>query len=243
MARFARCRDCGAAVSKKASACPKCGCPLKKRLGCISGCFTILLVAFILAVLIGLLLPMRPTPLPQAPNVEAGKAHAEANDQTGQAENDATLAKIEETFKKRGIPLLLRLEIFQLLCLAEDRAQWEADRLYPMIDHFQENMRYHDEMTPKYEKPINDKYHLTEDENTLIATEANIRKWPLPQKSALDLPQLARGMKVTVYANRGDHTYHRKVCALLDGGRPTVSMSLYEAISNLTEKPCHVCAP
>ena len=93
MARLTSCRDCGAAVSKKAAACPRCGCPLKKRLGCLGGCFAILLVSFILAVLIGLLSPMRPTPLPEAPNVEAGKGHAEANDQTRRAENDATLEK------------------------------------------------------------------------------------------------------------------------------------------------------
>ncbi len=168
---------------------------------------------------------------------------AEANKQTGQAESEATLGKIEETFKKRGMPLTTRQAIYRALCLAEARAQWEADRLYPMIDHWQENMRYYDGMAPKYEKPIYDKYHLTEDENLLISTEAIIRKWRLPEKSALDHSQLARGMKVEVYANRGDHTYHRKGCALLDKERPIVSLSLYEATSNRTGRPCNSCAP
>jgi hypothetical protein len=271
MARLTTCPDCGAAVSKRAATCARCGCPLKKvtkKRGCLSGCATIGLISFTLALLIGLLLPMRPNPLPEPPALGANngqsaesplnaalrsegprndagiaKPATETNAHTSQVENNAALARIEESFKKSNTTMTKRQSIFQALCMAESRAQWEADRLYAQPERWQENMRYHDEMTPKYEKQVREEYHISEDEADVIATEANIRKWPLPQNSSMEITLWARGMKVLVYANRGDYTYHRNGCPLLDVGKPVVSVSLSEAIAKRTAKPCPNCSP
>ena len=71
--------------------CPKCGCPLKKRLGCFGGIFAILLIIVILAVLNEVFSPERPGPLPEAPNVRADKRDADAKDQAGRAKDDVGL--------------------------------------------------------------------------------------------------------------------------------------------------------
>jgi hypothetical protein len=265
------CPDCSAAVSKQAVTCPRCGRPLKKMAkkgGCISGCATIGLISFILALLIGLLLPMRPKPVPEPPALRANKGQSaesplnialrsevprndagiaepasETNVDTRQGENNAALARIEESFKKSNTTITKRQSIFQALCMAESRAQWEADRLYAQPERWQENMRYHDEMTPKYEKQVREEYRISEDEAEMIAAEANVRKWLLPKKSSMDIAMWARGMKLVVYANRGDYTYHRSGCPLLEAQRPIVSLSFSEAIAKRNAKPCPSCSP
>ncbi len=234
MARLTTCPDCAAPVSRKAASCPRCGCPLRKmakQYSCLSGCFTLGLLVFVLAVLVRLLSPVGQNHPPEEPSNNAAFA------------STVMLARIEETFQKRGMPITTRQAIFRALCFAELRAQWEANRLYPMRDHLQENTRYHDEMTPKYEKVVYDEYHLTKADADLIDTEAHIREWPLPVNSPYFLAEMARGMNVEVYANRGDYTYHRKACPFLDKARPIVSLSLYKAISNQEGKPCAYCAP
>ena len=83
MARLTTCPDRSAAISEQAVNCLRCGRPLKKvakkRAGCLSGCATIGLISFALALLIGLVLPSRPSPLPVATTVEAGKRESPRN--------------------------------------------------------------------------------------------------------------------------------------------------------------------
>lgn len=95
-----------------------------------------------------------------------------------------TLARIEEAFKPQGISVSTRQAIFRDLCLAELKAQREADRLYPLPEQWQANMRHHDQMTSKYEEQVRQRYGLTKAQVDMIALEAGIRRWPVPSGSA-----------------------------------------------------------
>ena len=82
MARLTTRPDRSAAISEQAVNCLRCGRPLKKvakRAGCLSGCATIGLISFALALLIGLVLPSRPSPLPVATTVR-GQANERARE-------------------------------------------------------------------------------------------------------------------------------------------------------------------
>lgn len=103
-----------------------------------------------------------------------------------QSGDDAILRRIEETFKKLDMRITMRQGIFRDLCLAERKAIREADRLYPLPEHWRANMRYHDEMTPKYEKLVRQKYRLSKEQEEMIALEAAIRRWPVPKDSSPD---------------------------------------------------------
>ena len=115
------------------------------------------------------------------PSVETPIPPAEAKVGVGQDENAAGLSRIEGAFKNTGISQAKREEIFRALCLAELRAQREADQRFPLQDNPQENLRYHDAMTPKYQRAVYEKYGITMDQADLISLEANYRKWPLPR--------------------------------------------------------------
>ncbi|MGO8897598.1 MAG: hypothetical protein ACLQU5_04525 [Isosphaeraceae bacterium] len=115
------------------------------------------------------------------PSVETPIPPAEAKGGVGQDENASELSRIEEAFKNTGISQAKREEIFRALCLAELRAQREADQRFPLQDNPQENLRYHDTMTPKYERAVYEKYGITTDQADLISLEAHYRKWPLPR--------------------------------------------------------------
>ncbi len=116
-------------------------------------------------------------------NIHAPPRVAAGNGQVGveQDKNAAELSRIEEAFKNTGISQAKREEILRALCLAELRAQREADQRFPLQDNPQENLRYHDTMTPKYERAVYKKYGITMDQADLISLEANYRKWPLPR--------------------------------------------------------------
>ena len=44
-----KCKECGQAVSSKATVCPQCGAVLKKQMGCGSGCLVLLILFAVLA--------------------------------------------------------------------------------------------------------------------------------------------------------------------------------------------------
>ncbi len=117
----------------------------------------------------------------RSPTDETPIPPAEAKVGVKQDKNAAELSRIEEAFKKTGISQAKREEIFRALCLAELRAQREADQRFPLQDNPQENLRYHDTMTPKYERAVYEKYGITTDQADLISLEAHYRKWPLPR--------------------------------------------------------------
>jgi len=72
-----KCKECGTEISDKASTCPKCGAPIKKR-GC--GCTTVLLGFFIFFVVVGVAInssktstaSSNPPPTPTTPAVDQG---------------------------------------------------------------------------------------------------------------------------------------------------------------------------
>jgi hypothetical protein len=109
---------------------------------------------------------------------ESSVPPAQAKVVIGQDENARELSRIERAFANTGISQSKREEIFRALCDAEMRAIREGQRLYPMEERWEENLRYHDRMTEKYEKQVYEKYHINERQADMISLEAFLRHWP-----------------------------------------------------------------
>jgi len=75
------------------------------------------------------------------PNYTKAADVADASVGSGQTDNDAFLSRTKKSLTEIGRPLATRKALHRELCLAGVRAEWEADRLYPLHplpDHWQE---------------------------------------------------------------------------------------------------------
>jgi hypothetical protein len=156
---------------------------------------------------------------------------------------DPVATKADQSLTASGPSLTKRKDLHRELCLADMRAIWEADRLYPLPDRWREHGDYVEKMTDKYERAIFESYGVPLDLRHVMTAEAAVGQWPQPGRESLDLKQLARGLNITLYAVRGEYTYHRAGCSFLSDGKPIVSFPLYQAISKQGSKPCPLCTP
>lgn len=158
------------------------------------------------------------------------------------------LDRIADDLEKTGFSLAERKQIFRALCVAELRARWEADRLYPLSESPTENQGYAERMIPKYEDQVREKYRLSARSEELIVAEAAIRRWPTPGRSSVDAGEWVKGLgemgvAPKVYKKRGEPVYHRDGCPLLGDTRKALRMTLREAAAHEDWSACKNCDP
>jgi len=125
-------------------------------------------------------------------NVDANIARS--NDRTGYQVSFDVVENLEEYLKQRGqseeqfgFTEEQRRQIFKDIVAAEDRAEAEAERLYPMDvfnpNYKAENMDKHfeksDELGELYRAQVQDKYGISEEIQKQISREGLTERWPL----------------------------------------------------------------
>ena len=125
-------------------------------------------------------------------NVDAGIA--ESNDRTGYELSINVVANLEKYLEQRGqseeqfgFTEEQRRQIFKELVAAEDRAEAEAERIYPMDvfdpNYKAENIDKHfeksDELAEKYEAEVRAKYGISEEIEKQISVEGLTERWPM----------------------------------------------------------------
>jgi hypothetical protein len=180
--------------------------------------------------------PIRPAPeKPHEPKKRPPVAPP-PRQSTEEDEFRAKVAKLDLTLERRK-------RIVDEVYAAEDRAQWEADRYYDSVDQFREHLAYFEKNSEEYRKDVAHKNALTYENLKLLMDEALIEDWPHPEYPACDVEEIAKKTPVTVYADKGTLTYHRRGCPLLGRDGPTVKLSIYKAITTNGSKACGHCNP
>jgi hypothetical protein len=146
-----------------------------------------------------------------------------------------------------GIPLERRKKIYAARVAAQDRARWQALRLFSPDSDQALATEYEDLAIPLYEDELIHFEGITEKSLRTIEIEALVGKWPFDEYPSCDLVEAAKPLRLQVWIEWDKPVYHRRSCPLTSGDKIFNVRTLEEFMAkhgrDESYQPCSRCRP